>query len=196
MIKTIDETNPAGAPWVRPLVYVAAAAMAVQAVHFIEHLLQLGYWALNPTQAPWLTPWAAAGRDGLTPGTNTALGNEFLHLVGNSLFMAGLVAMVVLSRLTRQPRARQSGRLTSAVTIQGFHLAEHVLLTLSVLAVGKPLGFSTLFGLASGPVGSSYRIWFHFAINLAVTVLGVIAVKGLFGRVLTPRGSGRQYQPA
>ena len=40
----------------------AVAGVAFQVFHFLEHGLQLGYWFLHPTAAPWLTPWAVLGQ--------------------------------------------------------------------------------------------------------------------------------------
>lgn len=161
----------------------AVAGIVFQVVHFIEHGAQLGYWFLHPTAAPWLTPWAVTGRDLLSPGGNAGLGNELLHLVGNGLFLVGLIGLCVLVE-------RGGGRLADirslkvAVAIQGFHVAEHLLLTASFAATGTALGFSTGFGVLSGVALSTFRVWFHFLINLAATVYAVKALAAVNERDL------------
>lgn len=153
----------------------AVAGIVFQVIHFIEHGAQLGYWFLHPTAAPWLTPWAVAGRDMLAAGGNAGLGNELLHLVGNSLFFIGLIGLCVLVERGGESIADVRA-LKMAVIVQGFHVFEHVLLTSTFAATGTAIGFSTMFGTMSGVAGSTYRVWFHFLINLAATVYAVRAL--------------------
>lgn len=169
----------------------AIAGVVFQVIHFIEHGAQLGYWFLHPTAAPWLTPWAVTGRDALAAGGNTVLGNELLHLVGNTLFFVGLVGLCILVE-RGGVRMGDIRPLKMAVMIQGFHLFEHVLLTASFALTGSALGFSTLFGNVSGVAGSTYRVWFHFLINLAATVYAVKAIAAANERELIIGGE----QPA
>lgn len=156
------------------LLAVTYAAIGFQVIHFAEHLLQSGYWVLHPSAAPWLTPWAAVGRDWLASTTDgqPGTGNEVLHLAGNLAFFAGLAAA---SALWRRTAAGTAPRLRTAVWIQGAHVAEHVLLTLTWLYAGQAWGLSSLFGLleAGTPVASTVRVWLHFAFNLAATVYAV-----------------------
>lgn len=143
----------------------AAGALAFQAVHLVEHLAQFGYWAAHPKEAPWLTPWAAHGRDALAVGGEAAVGNELLHLLGNVIFLGGLLALVtVCNRVGRDAGSVPS--LRTATMVQGFHVAEHVALTTTSFVFGKSIGLSTFLGLVDGPVMTSYRVWFHFLINL------------------------------
>jgi hypothetical protein len=172
---TVGSTHTKTAQWVRWAQYAAVGGMAFQVFHLLEHFLQTGYWFLNPAEAPWLTPWAAAGRDMLIVGGQVATGNELLHLVGNGIFFAALVAMVYVCRLHLRPTVRYP-HLSKAITAQGIHLAEHVLLTVTLFAFGKSLGVSTVFGLASGAWGSSYRVWFHFILNFAATYYAAMAL--------------------
>ncbi|MDH4116856.1 MAG: hypothetical protein OEX04_01080 [Acidimicrobiia bacterium] len=144
--------------------YAAVGGLAFQLFHLLEHFAQTTYWALHPAEAPWLTPWAAAGRDLLVVGDKVVTGNELLHLIGNGIFFGALLAMAWVCMTGGLDRARYP-HLSKALVSQGIHLAEHVLLTATVFTVGKPLGVSTLFGLAAGPAGSTYRIWFHFILN-------------------------------
>jgi hypothetical protein len=63
-----------------------------QLVHFIEPVARLGYWAMHTSSAPWLTPWSMAGRELLVVDSTPASGNELLHLVGNLILLAGVLA--------------------------------------------------------------------------------------------------------
>jgi hypothetical protein len=51
-----------------------------------------------------------------------------------------------------------------------------------VVLDSRALGFSTLFGALSGPALAGFRVWWHFLMNLAVTVLAVLALWGFRGR--------------
>jgi hypothetical protein len=157
-----------GAHTIRVLRYVAVAALAFQAVHLVEHLAQFGYWATHPSEAPWLTPWATQGRDVLAVGGEASVGNELLHFLGNLIFLGGLVALVVLCRRAGKATGGFPS-LRKATVVQGLHVAEHVVLTTTSFAFGKAIGLSTFLGLVDGPVMTSYRVWFHFLINLIAT---------------------------
>jgi hypothetical protein len=172
---TVGTTDRKTGQRVRWAQYAVVAGLAFQLFHLLEHFLQTGYWFLNPAEAPWLTPWAAAGRDTLVVGGQVSTGNELLHLVGNGIFFAALVAMVLVCRAHQRPTGRYP-HLSKAITAQGIHLAEHLLLTATVFAFGNPLGASTVFGLASGAWGSSYRVWFHFILNFVATYYAAMAL--------------------
>ncbi|HEX9765558.1 MAG TPA: DUF6008 family protein [Nitriliruptorales bacterium] len=161
--------------------------LGFQAVHALEHVLQTAYWALHPVEAPWLTPWAASGRDALAAVTanSPAEGNELLHLAGNLLFLAGLA---VLLGLVRRRRSATPRGLRAALWLQGAHVAEHLLLTASSLWVGRALGVTTAFGQLAGPVGSSVRVWAHFLLNIAATWLATVAVVALIREDRGSRG--------
>lgn len=160
------------------LALVLAATFGFQGMHLVEHGAQLGYWVLHPTEAPWLTPWAEVARDGLADlggwmvplSKEPALGTELLHLAGNTIFFAGILAAVCLMG---RETLRASGSMKWLLIFQGVHVLEHVLLTTTLVATGRPRGISTLFGLTEpGTTGiDTYRIWWHFLINLAATGL-------------------------
>ena len=162
----------------RGLLYVGVGAVAFQVAHFFEHILQAGYWIAHPSEAPWLTPWAAVGRDALAAGGSAVTGTEYLHLLGNAIFFVGLVALCMLFAGAGH-KMKEVRPLKIAVWIQGFHVAEHVLLTGTLLGFGKAYGFSTLFGALNGTALGAHRVWWHFAINLAATIYAVKAVRGL-----------------
>ncbi len=155
--------------------YAAVAGLVFQVVHLIEHLAQTGYWFLHPGEAPWLTPWAVLGRDMLVVGDRIVTGNELLHLLGNGIFFGALLAMHWVCRAHKRPPSRYP-HLAKAIASQGFHVAEHVLLTVTTFVVGLPMGISTLFGFATGAWGSSYRVWFHFILNFIATYYAAMAM--------------------
>jgi len=159
---------------------VVVGAVGFQVFHFLEHGLQLGYWILNPKERPWLTPWAQTGVDGLAfwcqiwPGEGRAgqRGAELLHLIGNSIFLAGVIALFVLAR-ERQVRHRS---VPTALLFQGLHFVEHAILTVTVFATGTGWGASTMFGRWSGSELSSHRVWWHFTVNGIATAVAVVAL--------------------
>lgn len=147
---------------------IAVFALLFQVFHFIEHIAQVGYWFVNPSQPPWLTPWAVAGRDLLAVDGTPGGGNELLHLVGNLIFLGGVVALALITWHSGR-KIKQIRYLSTTLILQGVHVAEHILLTVSYLAMGSAVGFTTLFGTAQGPFGSSLRIWAHLLLNLTAT---------------------------
>lgn len=160
----------------RAITYIAVAGVGFQVAHFVEHVAQLGYWFAHPLEAPWLTPWAVFGRDMLAGGGAT--GTELLHLIGNGIFFVGLIGMCLVL-VCKQLSINDHLLLKRAIMWQGVHVAEHVALTATWVMFGKAIGISTFFGLVSaGPFSSSYRVWWHFAINLFVTVLATRALRG------------------
>lgn len=148
--------------------YLAVAALTFQGLHLVEHIAQLGYWLLHPAEAPWITPWAEPARDALAVSGEIALGNELLHLAGNLVFLGGLLALAMY--MSRRGAAA-SRPVRAASWVQGIHMGEHVALTASTAFLGKAIGLSTFLGFVSGPAMTSFRVWFHFLINLVATWL-------------------------
>ena len=159
---------------------VVVGAVGFQVFHFLEHGLQLGYWFFNTKQKPWLTPWAQTGVDGLAfwcqiwPGSGGAgqRGAELLHLVGNTIFLVGVLALFVLARETRTRNRSTQG----AVLFQSLHFLEHILLTATVFVTGRSWGASTMFGRWSGSELSSHRVWWHFTVNAIATAIALSAL--------------------
>ncbi len=178
-----------GARALRVAQYVGVGGLTFQVVHFLEHTLQAGYWMGHTSQPPWLTPWAAAGRDMLAFGGNPGTGTELLHLIGNVIFFAGLVALCNLV-YGYGARLRDVPALAGALWVQGFHVFEHLLLTGTYLVAGRALGFSTLFGALEGAVLGGTRVWWHFTINLVATVLAVRAGVRMYQLDLLLPGAG------
>lgn len=161
----------------KALIAATAAGMAFQAGHFAEHAYQFGHWVLVDRTKPWMSDaanWLAvkAGVLGDLCGiTSSTIGAELLHLGGNSIFLATLAALVYL---------KPSKPMKWALGIEAFHLTEHMMLVASVALVGKPFGWSTLFGFAPSLLGSmnaavGYRVGWHFVLNLIPTILMMVA---------------------
>ena len=159
---------------------VVVGAVGFQVFHFLEHGLQLGYWFFNVKQKPWLTPWAQTGVDGLAfwcqiwPGSGGGgqRGAELLHLLGNTIFLVGVLALFVLARETKTQNRSTQG----AVLFQGLHFLEHSLLTATVFITGTGWGASTMFGRWSGSELSSHRVWWHFTVNAIATAIALSAL--------------------
>lgn len=178
----------------RLLVVLAVGAVSFQVVHFSDHLLQLGYWFAHPTEPGWMPPWSRVAAEGLAclAGYHGEMkaGMELLHLGGNWIFLTGIFALYLTVRSFRSRQKTEQHRATRramsatrvAFWVQLVHVIEHVSLTGSYLLMGRAIGLSTLFG-ASIYLGdawaSSIRIWWHFLMNLAVTVAAVLALRGL-----------------
>jgi hypothetical protein len=107
---------------------------------------------------------------------------EILHLLGNGAFLVGLIALWAIAA-SKGARIGEFGGLRPALVVQGLHVAEHVALTVTQLSIGSAVGVSTLFGLAAdGPAAWSYRVLFHFVINLVATVFAVRASTAMYRR--------------
>jgi hypothetical protein len=95
---------------------------------------------------------------------------EALHLVGNSIFLAGAVAILFLVVRSGPVGSHRPAR--AGVAVQSAHVLEHVALTVSVVVGSRPRGLSTLFGaLDPGPGLWTYRIWWHLTVNAIATAL-------------------------
>lgn len=163
--------------WRGALLAGAIVGGVFQLGHFGEHVAQAGYWTAHTDGAPWMTPWAnalATSFGSLAPGT-PGFGMEALHLVGNSIFLVGAVAILV--RVLRYGPVSSQRPARAGVAVQSAHVLEHVALTVSVLVGSRPRGLSTLFGaLDPGPGLWTYRIWWHLAVNAIATALLATAV--------------------
>lgn len=176
-----------------PLIMTAVlAAFSFQVTHFLEHIIQLGHWTFHRTEKPFLTPWAESAAASLADAT---LGVELLHLLGNVIFLAGALALVLeLGRSTSLPGRTAARR---CLLFQTLHVTEHVALTLSVAAIGTPLGVSTLFGLADpGAAAWTYRVWLHFTINLIGTAFALQALHHRRTTTPEPQPEAMSVSPA
>lgn len=171
----------------RPWLYRASFTVIVIGVvgqigHLTEHVAQVGYWLQHPNSSPWMTPWgtALARGFGQVDTTKPTLGMEILHLTGNFIFLAGLAAVMVITRRARHTRTRFWAKM--GVWMQGIHGLEHLSLTLSVaLGASQAIGLSTWFGqLAPGPGLWTYRIWWHFIANVIGSFIFGVALYHLW----------------
>ena len=188
---------------VRPWLYRACLGVIVVGVigqigHLTEHVAQVGYWLQHPNSPAWMTPWGtglAAGFEQVNR-TRPTLGMEILHLTGNTIFLAGLAAVMVITRRARHTRTRYWGKL--GVWMQGIHGLEHVSLTLSVwLGAKEAIGLSTWFGqLTPGPGLTTYRIWWHFIANVIGSYIFAMALYHLWRERGQIRGSFDPANPA
>lgn len=150
--------------------WLAWAATIFQLYHLYEHWEQVKAWWANPHAAPWMS-WlfqfsdhgfaAITGHSG-----DMAVGMELTHFVGNWIFFLGVCAWY----------QRTDNRwIRWAFQLQAFHMVEHVCLTATMLIWHHPVGVSTLLGFAPylmpDWIAASYRVWWHFSMNLAATAL-------------------------
>jgi enediyne biosynthesis protein E4 len=183
----------------RMLFALVIGVLIFQLAHFIEHVMQFGYWLLHPGRPPWITPWGRIATDGLAALSGhhggRATGTELLHLSGNWITFVGIAAaFLALRGWNTDPAVMRAA--TWAFWLQLVHVAEHVSLTTTFFTVGTPIGLSTLFGrsfLLEGAWAPSIRIWWHFTMVVATTVLLVLALRDLQrgkpGRMDTGRGN-------
>jgi hypothetical protein len=160
--------------------YLAVVAgFALQSFHSFEHVIQVVFWGKNPYAPGYMSPVAkkaAAGLESIAASTlgwtgRSTLGMELLHLVGNTLFLLGIAALLIGS-----PFAAKRAGATLAFTFEGLHLLEHVILTATTVAGYPAWGNSTLFNTISGAQLSSHRIWWHFVMNIAALALFALAI--------------------
>jgi hypothetical protein len=189
----------------RLLIVLVVGTLSFQAVHFIEHLSQLGYWFVYPAATPWMTPWGRVAADGLAALAGDygghATGMELLHLVGNSIFFIGIATMYLALRARGTDR-REMRATRFVFWLQLVHVLEHVSLTSTYLFFGTPIGMSTLFGYSfhlEGAWASSIRIWWHFTMVLvttgaAVLALGELRRAGLFTTSAPPTSTTSTHE--
>ncbi|MFC8372059.1 DUF6008 family protein [Streptomyces sp. NPDC057239] len=162
-------------PWLyRTAVGLIGLGVVGQIGHFQEHVAQAIYWIANPYSPAWMTPWANSFAQGMgqVDTSKPALGMELLHLVGNLIFLAGLVGIVQITRrVSGGLKSRKWARM--GVWMQGIHGVEHLVLTVSVaLGASRAIGLSTWFGaIEPGVALSTYRVWWHFVANLVGTAI-------------------------
>lgn len=166
------------------------AVLAFQVFHAAEHVAQATYWLFNPSAPAWMSAWAMSGVNLMSgaSGGNAAIGMELLHLVGNGIFLAGLL---LAARLPEQYRTLTALKwLRLAMIVQALHFAEHVLLTGSVVFFGQAAGVSTLFGLlsAGSPAATGYRVFFHLTFNIVATVFALKAALAVRAAASPPAG--------
>jgi len=165
----------------KALIAATAAGVAFQIGHFAEHAYQFGHWVLVDRTKPWMSgaaDWLVRSI-GVIADCGSKLGMELLHLGGNSIFLATIAGLLIL-------KVGERKNMWRAFNVELFHLTEHIMLVLSVAAIGRPMGWSTLFGLAPEWFGANaavgYRVGWHFFLNLIPTALMMVALMPRFMR--------------
>lgn len=164
----------------RVAAYLAVAAgFGLQTFHTFEHVIQVVFWGRNPWAPGYMSPVAkkaAAGLESIAASAmgwtgRSTLGMELLHLVGNTLFLLGIAALLI-----GKPFASKRHGAILAFSFEGLHLVEHIILTTTTVAGYPAWGNSTLFNTISGSQLSSHRIWWHFVMNVAALILFAFAL--------------------
>jgi hypothetical protein len=195
---------PSGYRWpnlVMLLAPVAALGLLFQIGHSAEHAFQFAVWVLGDLSnicgrdTPWMSQWAneLVRQIGLIffptseASLRMTLSMEVLHLIGNSIFLTGLLCLYYCIR---------SKWVRWALYIETFHLYEHISLTATACFIGKPIGMSTLFGgagLIGGPeFAVGCRVTWHFLMNLLPMPFAMIGLMEYWPRKTT---SARVYAP-
>ncbi len=177
----------------RMFISLIVAGVIFQVGHFAEHLVQFGVWAFGEGKTPYMSPVAKklshelgrgliAKDDAICgPGETVTprqmmMGMEVLHLIGNSIFLATIAGIFYYWR--------DSKLIRWALYIEGFHLYEHIMLTSTAYFLKTPIGLSTLFGGAKAMGGAeflvTYRVGWHFVMNLIPSILVMIALGRAF----------------
>ena len=161
--------------------------VGLQTFHSFEHLIQGYFWARDPLAPGYMSPIAkkaATGLESIAAHTfgisgRSTLGMELLHLVGNTLFFIGIIALVIGAGFAvKKPAA------VAAMAFEGIHLVEHAALTATTIAGYPAWGSSTLYGNLTGSQLSTHRIMWHLVMNVAALALTLYALS-------TSRGYGR-----
>ncbi|GAA3865840.1 DUF6008 family protein [Streptomyces sedi] len=172
---------------VHPMLFQASACLILvgivgQLAHVQEHFAQAAYWIGHNNDEAWMTPWGDSLARGLgqVDSSTPELGMEILHLVGNFVFLAGLVGVLLITRRALHTKARKWGRM--GVWMQGIHGVEHLVLTVSIaLGASQAIGLSTWFGVMEpGPGLWTYRVWWHFVANVMGSVIFMLALRHLW----------------
>lgn len=160
-----------GGPKVRPLVerylrpgeaWVAAGAAVlfvsflVQSFHMVEHFLQLFRVFVD----------GVPSRGGLVGPRVEA---EWVHLIYNSLFLAGMGAVVMARAAGWGPKASTADSVLGAgVILQGYHLVEHVVKVVQHVTTGAKVN--------PGIAGEfTNLVLLHFGLNSAIYIALVFA---------------------
>jgi hypothetical protein len=137
-----------------------AAGIVFQAGHFVEHAVQMGVFIFGSHTTPYMSPIAM----------------YLTHLLGTYFFPAKQMAfqmaagMEILHLIGNLP----TPTVRTALWIETFHLYEHIMLTSTVVFLGKAVGLSTLFGgaevLGGHEFAVGFRVSWHFVLNLVPTI--------------------------
>lgn len=156
----------------RLLWVLAVSGGGFQVGHLVEHWGTLAGFSVS-TSEPTVTWWAAhlvAGLADVLGGGTTRVGLEAMHFHGDLIFWCGVMAWfgLVTGRETRW-----------AVAAQSVHMAEHVSLLVSTLALGRPVGLTVTGGVV-------FRVVIHWTLNMVGSAAWAASVWSLW-RTVTGR---------
>ena len=137
----------------RAALIILVWALVIQAAHMIEHVAQV-------VQKHVLIMERAQGFLG------AVFDLEWVHFVYNSGLEVGFLAVFLLWR--RAVRIVPAS-LTLVVVFQGYHVVEHMVKMIQYYALGITIGPRGILGHVA-PL-----IWLHFAFNLIVLALVILA---------------------
>lgn len=183
----------------RAVFTIAILGTMFQIGHFAEHAWQWGVWLFGERNKPWMSAvadWLSmrfgelvhpmpeiCGDEKAWMAKQMFYGMEVLHLVGNTIFLVTIAAILFLitqkinerkAWVTDEPLAKCQKLMKWALAIETFHLYEHIMLTATAFFLDKPVGFSTLFGatgLMAKPNAVGTRVTWHFVMNMIPTIL-------------------------
>lgn len=162
---------------------IAVATLSFQMFHLLEHSFQVYFWAKEPNDT-WLSTVALQTAHGLNQycslimptGTDRQfkVGLEVLHLLGNTIFLCGIIALGMVMR--RGSASEEFGHTSYGTSIrkaqfwETIHVVEHVVLTFTIVLTGRARGLSSLGGFVDGAPVLAWRVWFHFILHCISTV--------------------------
>lgn len=112
-----------------------------------------------------------------------AEGMELLHLLGNGVFAAAALGLAWLLSRRTMDAAKTDTAYALARTgawVQGLHLVEHIVLTVTLFVTGRSLGLSTWFGTFEGTASATQRVWWHGTVNVVASAFVFAAVAVAF----------------
>lgn len=165
------------------IILITSLFLLFQVGHFYEHFAQAFVWLTSFKSNVYMSPWGAYLAEWLgalffqedVPAIRNRYGVELLHLFGNIIFLFGIIGLSFFDK---------SKKTIWGLITQILHVIEHISLTITVVLFGRPLGFSTLFGVSTSvEFLIAYRIWVHFILNLIPSVLIFLVVWKIFKKL-------------
>jgi len=173
--------------FVRILLAIFVIAFLFQAGHFFEHFYQVGIWMSGIQDKAYMSPlgtWAMEALGDLffadePPIRRMGMAFQLLHLLGNGIFLIGIVAFSFFVR---------TKKVIAAFIFEGVHFLEHMALSFSYLFLNKAVGSSTFWGRSNmlailgldagiSPLELAYFIWWHFIFNAVPTILVLVLIE-------------------
>lgn len=162
---------------------IVVGALLFQVGHLFEHFYQVYHYLFVTQERVFMSPIAHYIEDIISAWlfpefghkTQMVIAKEILHFTGDSIFLVGIAAFLVLL---------QSRLLLWAFWVQAFHTYEHVSLTLSAILTpnNTPIGMSTLYGahdMVSATFFNGWLVSWHFIMNMIPSVLVALVLWGI-----------------